>query len=339
MSLPRHKRTGFTLVELLVVITIIGILIALLLPAVQSAREAARRLQCQNHLKQMGLAGLQCVEQHGFFPSSGWGYKWVGDPDMGAGAKQPGGWAYDLLPFMDQENIHQIGAGLTGQQKKDALKDQKAAVVAVFHCPSRRRAVGYPPMETSYNATEPDTVAKTDYAANTGTCLIAGGGPSSLTCLDTYPDCSWTHSDAWLNENFDGVSTERSEVRPADIRDGLSRTIFLGEKYLNPDYYSGTKNCCVDNNTVYQGNDWDVNRWVPAVDPDTKQVLNAGDRRPMQDTPGFDNCTHRFGSAHSSGFQVVLCDGSVRMISYSIDLKVLSYLGNRKDGEVSSGDY
>jgi prepilin-type N-terminal cleavage/methylation domain-containing protein len=84
---PAAKQ-GFTLIELLVVVAIIGILIALLLPAVQAAREAARELTCKNHLYQMGRASLLHVETHGYFPSSGWGWRWIGDPDMGFGHRR-----------------------------------------------------------------------------------------------------------------------------------------------------------------------------------------------------------------------------------------------------------
>src|SRR5262245_36943832 len=117
LSRRGRSRSAFTLVELLVVIAIIGILVGLLMPAVQSAREAARRTQCQNNLKQMGLASLQHVQANGIYPSGGWGYYWVGDPDQGYKRNQPGGWIYNTLAYMEQTNIHDIGMGQTDAQK------------------------------------------------------------------------------------------------------------------------------------------------------------------------------------------------------------------------------
>ncbi len=326
----RRDRGGFTLVELLVVITIIGILISLLLPAVQMARESARGAQCKNNLKQIGLASLQHLEKQGFFPSSGWGYTWTGDPDMGFGTKQPGGWTYNILPYMEQEAIHQLGAGLTGDAKRDALKEQRSMAVSVFYCPTRRRAISYPQKETAINANQPDTLAKTDYAANGGTWVHVGS-MSDIECPNKYPDCPWVHSDADMKLYFDGVSGERSEVQPAHVRDGLSQTLLVGEKYMNPNYYmTGTGGS--DNNSLYHGNDWDICRWTPSVNPSTKEV-DASLREPMQDTPGVGECSRRFGSTHASGFQVVFCDGSVRKLDYTIDLRTFSYMGDRKDGE------
>jgi prepilin-type N-terminal cleavage/methylation domain-containing protein len=315
-AMKTDARRGFTLIELLVVIAIIGILIALLLPAVQAAREAARQTQCKNHLKQIGLASTVHMETHGYFPSSGWGYLWTGDPDMGFGARQPGGWLYDLLPYMEMEQAHDLGAGMdpSSSQKRHLLGIAKGAVCATFHCPSRRPAIQYPAREGSYNADTLEYYAKTDYAANGGTQTIVGGGPGDMNCLKDYPRCSWSHTEAWMRENFDGVSSERSEIGLKDIPDGASNTYLAGEKYLKPeDYYTG--NGCTDNNTAYQGNDWDTNRWTG----------NSGTYKPMQDTPGFDDCASRFG------FHMVMCDGSVHQINYGIDGLVHECLGNRRD--------
>lgn len=345
MTKSRRSEPGFTLIELLVVITIIGILIALLLPAVQAARDAARRLQCKNNLYQIGRAAQQHVDVHGFYPSSGWGYMWVGDPNMGYGQSQPGGWIYNILPFMEYGNVHDIGTDVEDKwQRKKELKRLKASFVGLFHCPVRRQAKGYPYWESSWNAESPQAVSKTDYAANGGAdwmFLAAGpGGPGDLTCLDKFPDCVWhmvSPSGDWhyrkvvseSRTHFTGVSGLLSEIQPAHILDGESRTIFASEKYMNPDQYE-TGRGCSDNNTLYQGNDWDLNRWTPTVN-DQGTVTNAGTRKPLQDMPGYEDCTQRFGSAHTAGFYILMCDGSVHMVRYSIDLNVFSYLGNRKD--------
>ena len=106
-----RTRGGFTLVELLVVITIIGILIALLLPAVQAAREAARQAQCRNNLKQLALACLNHEQIHRFLPTNGWGTYWEGDPDRGVAKSQPGGWVFNVLPYIEQPTIHDLGKG------------------------------------------------------------------------------------------------------------------------------------------------------------------------------------------------------------------------------------
>ena len=109
---------GFTLVELLVVIAIIGILVALLLPAIQAARESARRTQCQNHLKQLGLACINFESAHGALPSGGWDWHWMGDPDQGYGEDQPGSWLFSVLPYIEESNSLMIAANLPEAQKR-----------------------------------------------------------------------------------------------------------------------------------------------------------------------------------------------------------------------------
>ena len=140
---------GFTLVELLVVIAIIGILIALLLPAIQAAREAARRLECKNHLKQISLSLLNFNEAQKRFPSGGYGYMWAPHPDRGMGLMQPGGWIYSMLPFMEHKALTQLGAGVG----KDNMTDPRLlngnvkllkTPLGVLHCPTRRAPILYP---------------------------------------------------------------------------------------------------------------------------------------------------------------------------------------------------
>jgi prepilin-type N-terminal cleavage/methylation domain-containing protein len=340
------RPSGMTLVELLVVIAIIATLIGMLLPAVQAARETARRMQCANHLKQMGLAALGHESTQGFYPSGGWGCYWGGDPDCGFGRSQPGGWIYNLLPFMEEEGLWSLGAGQSPGAKMAAAAKVFATPLSQLNCPSRRPAATYPCSGsfTVYNAGSTPQVAKTDYAASVGGSqnrtdhVIYYEGPQRGT--DTLAPVPNGSLNPWANhgggngyipgriqmqEMRSGVSYLLSEVKVADISDGTSKTYLIGEKYLNPDSYT-TASWWTDNRGMYQGEDADTCGW-------SVNGTNYDRLRPMQDRPGLGR-DYSFGSAHMVSLQMVFCDGSVRPVEYGIDPRLHSLLGNRRDGEV-----
>jgi len=314
--MERTEKAGFTLVELLVVIAIIGILIALLMPAVQNARESARILSCKNNLNQLALAAIRHRETHGHFPTGGWGWGWAGEPEQGFTKNQPGGWAYNILPFIEQENVHQMGRGLPEAQKRDAIRDRLAIPIGLYNCPTRRRAATFPYVHSSpyYNAsiTAGGRIARTDYAVNAGHLNPGRIEKGPATIAEGLAKTNW-HSDS---VNSTGISYLRSEVKI--IPDGDSNTYLIGERYANPDHYF-TGSPASDDQGWDVGYDWDTLRWG-------KQSL-----LPRPDTPGLDN-VYIFGSAHMSGWNVAFCDRSVRMLSYSIDPMVHEQLANRKDG-------
>lgn len=321
MSQHRCHRRAFTLVELLVVIAIIGILVSLLLPAVQGAREAARRTQCQNNLKNLGLGSLNHVTMYGYFPSGGWGWGWIGEPERASGASQPGGWTFNMLAFVEQENLRNAGLNLTGTARTDAIIKRGQTPVAIFNCPTRRRPIAYPDNYTYHIGDASAQITKsgrTDYAANSGSQAQneRSGGPGSLAQGDT--EAFWQGLGA-VPPSTDGISFERSEVARAHVRDGASNTYLLCEKYLDPDhYYTGSSGA--DNENLYVG--WDNDNFRTTYPSYI----------PRRDTPGF-NDTFRMGSAHAEGFQVVMCDGSVQMVSYSIDPEMHRRFGSRNDGQ------
>jgi prepilin-type N-terminal cleavage/methylation domain-containing protein/prepilin-type processing-associated H-X9-DG protein len=312
----RHRKSkAFTLVELLVVITIIGILIALLLPAVQAAREAARRLQCGNNLKQLGLGCLQHEGAYGYYPPGGWGCFWIGDPNVGSNQNQPGGWVFNVLPYIEQQALHDLALGQIGSAKSAALARMNSTPLTLLNCPTRRAATTYPLKQwTIPNGSDRTaTAAKGDYAAN------GGDGPN---CDMGYPGNLDPTCQTDPNKRETGVIFQSSMIGTPHVSDGLSNTYLLGEKCMNV-YWYATGEDDGDDQSMYIGYDPDVNRWTKN-DPNTPCT-------PTGDILGAEQI-FRFGSAHSGGCNFVFCDGSAHSISYSIDAEVHRRLGNCTDG-------
>jgi prepilin-type N-terminal cleavage/methylation domain-containing protein len=315
---------GFTLVELLVVIAIIGVLVALLLPAVQAARESARRMQCQNHLKQIGLAWHNHNDTYGHLPTGGWGWGWVGDPDEGVGVKQPGGWAFNILPFVEAQDIYNIARGKVGQPKQADLARMVGTPVKFYNCPSRRKPGLYPITSTSRRNFEPVSLgAKTDYAANCGDQQWNeyNEGPPNLNPSNPVPPDQVPPGTANGPRVYTGVCYACSKIRFAEISDGTSNTIMVGEKFLHPTRWA-TGVDAADNENLYVGFNNDHFR---------SSGTNYYPPRADNPNPNFANL-QVWGSAHTSVFNVVLCDGSVRGISYTIAQQPFRSLGNKADG-------
>ncbi|MEM9353058.1 MAG: DUF1559 domain-containing protein [Planctomycetota bacterium] len=278
-SSSARRAAAFTLVELLVVIAIIGILVALLLPAIQAAREAARRIQCQNNLKQMGVASLNHLSTYNYYPSGGWAYDLAPDPERGYGKTQPGSWAYSLLSFMELQNLRDLGSGtaLNSAERAEALILLHQTPVSGFLCPTRAKEAitlavwnGLANETTGalVSAARQTGVMKGDYAASSGDSVEfdsfwfytpsgggrAGGsaysqvdanGMNRLTnvCDDPTDDRA-TESipigEGGYSACQSGIIYIQSETTTADIPDGTSNTYLIGEKNIAPDAYDGT---------------------------------------------------------------------------------------------------
>ncbi len=349
--IKKSCRAGFTLVELLVVIAIIGVLVALLLPAVQAAREAARRAQCSNQLRQVALGWQLHHDSHQFYPSAGWGYAWIGDPDRGVGKNQPGSWAYSILPYIEARNIHQLGAGASGTAECDALTQLAQTPISTFYCPSRRPAAAYANADVglgpsiNYNFGNPELLARTDYAANLGPRVVGGFGEPPGTGYQWFSGPNPTDAEQGIGfqmEKFDafskllGVTYQRSQIEIKHISDGTSNTYLVGEKYMNPDYYNGGRSSNFlekdigDDQGAWIGDDLDNNR---LTGPST-----YGEARPAPDQPGLP-WFRAFGSAHPSTFHMAMCDVSVKGVSYDIDPNVHHALGTRSGGESQQSEF
>jgi prepilin-type N-terminal cleavage/methylation domain-containing protein len=316
-----HIRRAFTLVELLVVIAVIGVLTALLLPAVQAARESARKAQCATNLGQLAKGFLNHESAHSHYPTGGWGYMWIGEPDAGYGYDQPGSWAYNVLAYIEQPALRRAGAGVADvQQRQEPLKKVVTTPLSIFQCPSKRPLQGYPihsrhpALANNLFECRPDNdclVARGDYRANGGN-MWAG---DELGKAPTADDLS--------KDLFTGVSYKFSRVRIAQVTDGASNTLMLGEKALSSAaYYDGSDTA--DDQCVYSGHDNDNTGFTgKKVD---EVYLPQPDTRPASADLKF-----RFGGPHADGFAMALCDGSVSWLSFDVDAAPYWHLGGRAD--------
>lgn len=341
MKIACQKRDAFTLVELLVVIAIIGVLIALLLPAVQAAREAARRTQCTNQLRQLALSFHNHHDTIGHFPTGGWGWPWLGYPEEGFGKEQPGGWMYNILPYIEQANIRNLGNEATGASKFAATKQRVESPFEGMNCPSRRGTNVYPfdNSSTTFVDSDPfEKCSKTDYAACAGDMIQPElfGYPLDRDALESS-GFSWANYGSNVYSAFrgetepTGIVFGRSEINMRRVEDGTSNTYMVGEKYMSTDNYDDGLDKG-DNEPAFSGNNNDTLRTTSKV-----RSLN----RPLElgpDKPGSSDGVGEliFGSAHSGGFNMAFCDASVKLVSFDIDPEIHRTRGHRSDGVIAS---
>ncbi|MEQ8847419.1 DUF1559 domain-containing protein [Botrimarina sp.] len=354
---------GFTLVELLVVIAIIGILVALLLPAVQAAREAARRTQCKNNLKNIGLALQNHHDTQGFFPAGGWGFVWMPDPDAGYGVDQPGSWFYSLLEYIEEGSLRSIGSGLPQAQKPEALRTLLTSPISVLNCPSRRAATPYPFGAGSGTAFRvlgetPDTVVQFDPRADPGVSFRGDYAGVTSGGHETYAAASFGAStpdyDRGTPPRDGGGPMTRSEAdilweQPVAGRLSAGRNKWRFEmsgdkngvilsRYPVPmrKITDGTsKTYAVSEKTANSDAYTDGSSRI-----DDQSVYNGFDRdnhvsswlAPQADEPGWSAPFH-MGSAHPGGFNVVFADSSVHTVAYDVDPAVHGAAGSRDWGE------
>lgn len=314
-------RGGFTLVELLVVIAIIGMLVALLMPALQSAREASRRTSCGNKLKQLYTACASHLLLLGHYPTGGWnaasGTSGMISPDRGADWRQPGGWAYTILPFMDEKNTYET----VDTTVRNSLP------VQVFACPTRRASslvsgtimTDYAGNRGAWSSSSPlaatDTNRSTTFGPPSTTVAIPltqSGATTASGTLNTTQQMFATGSAATGGIIFIG-----SALMPARIRDGASNTYLFAEKYVPQSAYTtGT--------TGYEN---------PAYAGDSPDTLRGGHRLPLSDSTIWTGTAQAgsFGGPHPGVFNAAFCDGSVRPIAFDITAQTHFLLSARED--------
>lgn len=364
------------------------------MPAIQSVRESARVAACRNKVGQIvkGLTNLESAMQA--FPSGGWGDEWLGATERGTEARQPGGWMFAVLPYVEEKSLYMSVEGVTAANAQGAYAKLATASLPMLACASRRPSVPLPLSATAYKsaALQPLTITtatRSDYVGNGGSsalcpslstlsrvnspvdkntqitfCHAPPGNPAQSKTMkqplssivsgghsthegDHFGPCDscngdetaanpgtlaqgddWTKKqtmadklgrpDGGLPELQDGVFYRMSQVKAASIRDGLSNTYLLGEKYVSSTGYR-TGADTGDDRPMFAGYSDGSIRWAR--------------KPPARDAVTADGVTG-FGSAHRVGWTVGLADGSVRTVGFEIDPTVHKNLASRADGQL-----
>lgn len=312
---PVVRRLGFTLVELLVVISIIGVLVGLLLPAVQAAREAARRIQCTNNLKQIGLGLHNYESAHRTFPP---GFisrvtgPWPGGGNNPVPEAGPGWSLFGLiLPQLEQDNLHNlINFHLPISDPVNQIA--RSSRVSSYQCPS-----------DSWNepvTVWPHSLGLSDLASCSYIGCLGGGDPANAP----------GYTAMYEEQPFNGMFHRNVAIRHAEIRDGTSNTIGLGERasMYTPNGWAGVIPTA---QTVFSP-------WIaaqrgqavgqtarPAITMATVHVRTGGPNSPTGSPGGF-------WSPHKNGCLFMLMDGSTHTIATTVDIRVFRAMAGRNDG-------
>ena len=295
------KTRGFTLVELLVVIAIIGVLIALLLPAVQQAREAARRMQCTNHLKQIGLALHNYHDTYGALPAA-----WI---NRGSSGHPNYGWATAILPFIEQSALYDaLEPGrlpLSTRYNSSATDEDKRllqTVISGYRCPSD--VTGDLNDKANFGSTNHFRVATSNYVCNIGMDSTTG----------THQSQGVFYGNSWL-----GLK---------DIVDGTSNTLMIGERDGSNSTVAG-RNYCAATWVGVGANNSNGNHAVGRTTLRAHFIINfdyAASGSP-------ENMGKGMSSLHPGGVNILLCDASVRFLPETADrVNVVQRLADRSDG-------
>ncbi len=298
----RVRENGFTLIELLVVIAIIGLLVALLLPAVQMAREAARRSECQNNLKQMGIAlhaFHDTVKKLPYARSSG------GSSDHS--------WAVLILPYIEQNEAWDIwtrsfpgvtfrygGINPFNNRTVPEIQLAREMQTPIFLCPSRRSA---PQLTNIFSDTFPRTPALNGMSGDYAVCR---GDGTQYRGLDVG---------MFMQTQPGSLALPRNSVKFSEVADGLSNTIAIGEKHVPFGTFNDLRDGSIYNGGLPEG-----------------IIRIASQSRPLAFTPR-DPFLNQFGSYHPGICQFLFGDGSVRALSASVPGTILGFLAHRADGE------